>query len=163
MTRAFRICMTRHLSTALTGEGAGRYGGRWNSPGNPVIYTSSSLSLATLEVLVHLEDPDQLAAGFSWIPLEIPDHLIESFPELPTGWAEDEPAAASQSIGDAWLKTARSAVLSVPSVVTPVELNYLINPAHKRFSEIVVGQPHSFRPDSRLLHSLPFPVRDSSS
>ena len=73
MISASRICKTRHLATALSGEGARLNGGRWNSPGLPAVYTSSSLSLATLEVLVHLEDPELLANLFSWFPLEIPD------------------------------------------------------------------------------------------
>ena len=67
MIRAFRLCKTKHLATAFTGEGARLNGGRWNSPGNSVVYTSASLSLATLEVLVHLEDPEPFTRLFSWV------------------------------------------------------------------------------------------------
>ena len=153
MIPAFRICKTRHLATALSGEGARTSGGRWNSPGLPVVYTSASLSLATLEVLVHLEDTGLLARLFSWIPLEIPDGLTEQLDpaSLSPGWLDGEPGAASRLAGDDWLQSARSAVLSVPSVVTPGEWNHLLNPRHPDFPKIRSGDPQPFRPDPRLL------------
>ena len=51
---AWRIVQAHVADRAFTGEGARRYGGRWNSKGFAVIYTSSSISLAILEVLVHI-------------------------------------------------------------------------------------------------------------
>ena len=153
MISAFRICKTRHLATALSGEGARLGGGRWNSPGLPVVYTSSSLSLATLEVLVHLEDPELLANLFSWIPLEIPDDLVEWLDPatLPPAWLNDEPGPASRSAGDGWLKSRGCAALAVPSVVTPGEWNFLLNPAHPDFPKFLPGPASSFRPDPRLI------------
>ena len=152
MIRAFRLCKTRHAATAFTGEGARLYGGRWNSPGKPMVYTSSSLSLATLEVLVHLEDPEIFGKLFSWTSLEIPPAVMEALtPEsLPDGW-NDDTSRLSRAIGDAWLASTRSAVLAVPSAVTPGEWNYLLNPAHPDFTKIVIGPSQAFRPDPRLL------------
>ncbi|HEY1120069.1 MAG TPA: RES family NAD+ phosphorylase [Haloferula sp.] len=152
MIRAFRLCKTKHAATAFTGEGARIAGGRWNSPGVAVVYASSSLSLATLEVLVHIEDPEAFARLFSWFAVEIPDELIEVLEEskLPPGWCADETTAATQVIGDAWIRSQRSAVLAVPSVVTPGEKNYLLDPAHPRFSAIRIAAPQPFRPDPRL-------------
>lgn len=152
MIPAFRLCKTKHLATAFTGEGARIAGGRWNSPGVAVVYASSSLSLATLEVLVHLDDPEAFARMFSWFALEIPDGLIEVLDEskLPPGWCADETIAATQVIGDAWVRSQRTAVLAVPSVVTPGERNYLLNPAHSRISEIRIASSQPFRPDPRL-------------
>lgn len=153
MIPAYRLCKTRHLGTAFSGEGARLNGGRWNSPGLAVVYAASSLSLATLEVLVHLEDPEALARMFSWVPVEIPEDCVEylDVAKLAAGWNADEAGIISRSAGDAWLRAARSAVLAVPSVVTPVEWNFLLNPAHPRFSDIRIGQPVSFKPDPRLL------------
>lgn len=153
MISAFRICKTRHLTTALVGEGARLNGGRWNSPGLPVVYASSSLSLATLEVLVHLEDPELLAHLFSWVPLEIPDTTVEWLDPsaLPHGWLDDEPGPAPRAAGDAWLRSRRSAVLGVPSVVTPGEWNYLLNPQSPDFPKILPGLAKPFRPDPRLI------------
>jgi RES domain-containing protein len=152
MIPAFRLCKTRHAATAFTGEGARIAGGRWNSPGVAVVYASSSLSLATLEVLVHLDDPEAFARLFAWFAMEIPDELIEVLEEskLPPGWCADETTSATQVLGDAWIRSQRSAVLAVPSVVTPGERNYLLNPAHPRFSEIRIAAPQPFRPDPRL-------------
>ncbi|HUJ49175.1 MAG TPA: RES domain-containing protein, partial [Bryobacteraceae bacterium] len=47
--KAARIC--KRAFSELSGEGARIYGGRWNSPGAPAIYLSSTQ--AFLEVLVH--------------------------------------------------------------------------------------------------------------
>jgi RES domain-containing protein len=153
MIRAFHLCKTRHMPGAFTGEGARLNGGRWNSPGNAVVYISSSLSLATLEVLVHLEDPEVFGNLFSWASLEIPPELLETLkPEtLPAGWNDDESSRISRAIGDAWLASVRSTALAVPSVVTPGEWNYLLNPAHPDFPRILIGTPQAFRPDPRLL------------
>ncbi|MEO7100712.1 MAG: RES family NAD+ phosphorylase [Luteolibacter sp.] len=152
MIRAFRLCKTKHLASAFTGEGARLFGGRWNSPGLAVVYTSSSLSLATLEILVHLEDPEAFTRLFSWAPLQIPDDLLETLDEtkLPRGWCADETNSTSRSVGDTWLRSTRTAVLAVPSVVTPGERNYLLNPEHPRFSEIQIGVAKPFQRDLRL-------------
>lgn len=153
MIRAFRLCKTRHLASAFTGEGARLNGGRWNSPGLAVVYTSSSLSLATLEVLVHLEDPAAFERVFSWTTVEIPEDTIETLDAsgLTAGWNDDESQVISRVVGDDWLRSARSAALAVPSVVTVGEWNYLLNPAHPRLAEIRIGPFHPFRPDPRLV------------
>ena len=153
MIAAFRLCKTKHLSSAFNGEGASLNGGRWNSTGFAVVYTSSSLSLATLEVLVHLEDPVAFANLFSWIPIEIPEALVEHIDPatLPDGWNHDEINISTRSIGDTWLRSMRSAVLAVPSVITPGEWNYLLNPGHPGFSKIRVGVACEFRMNRRLL------------
>jgi len=153
MIRAFRLCKTKFLAAAFSGEGARLNGGRWNSPGLAVVYTSSSLSLATLEVLVHLEDPEAFARLFSWISLEIPEGCIESVNPntLAPSWRDDETNSASQAVGNAWLRSMRSAALEVPSVVTPGEWNYLLNPAHPRYSEIRIEEARRFQPDPRLI------------
>ena len=153
MIRAFRLCKTCYLATAFSGEGARLSGGRWNMPGQAMVYTSSSLSLATLEVMVHLEDPDAFVRLFSWIPLEIPGDCVERVnpDQLAPGWLSDETNSSSQTVGDKWLRSMRTVVLEVPSVVTPGEWNYLLNPAHPRFSEILIGEARRFQPDPRLV------------
>jgi len=52
----YRVC--RASFKALDSEGARLNGGRWNSPGQPAVYTSSTLALAALEYLVHIEPAD---------------------------------------------------------------------------------------------------------
>ncbi len=152
MIRAFRLCKTKYAATAFSGEGARLAGGRWNSPGMPAVYTSSTLSLATLEVLVHLEDTEVFYNSFSWIPVGIPDDAVEvlDMSKLSVRWLSDEAGAASRASGDAWLRSNRTPALAVPSVVTPGEINYLLNPRQSRFAEIEIGQARAFEPDARI-------------
>lgn len=154
MIPAFRLCKTKFVGTAFSGEGARLNGGRWNSPGVSMVYASSSLSLATLEVLVHLENPEAFARLFSWVEVGIPEGSIGLMEEngLPKGWCDAETNISSRSSGDAWVRSQRSAVLAVPSVVTPGEWNYLLNPTHPGFSKIKIGPVKAFQPDPRLFH-----------
>lgn len=149
--RAWRIVKAKYAASAFTGEGAAKVGGRWNSRGNPVVDTSGSLSLAALELLVHLNPP----VHFRWvsIPCEFDSKWVESLPleTLPKGWRRHPAPRAARTIGDAWLAESRSVVLAVPSVIVPGEWNYLLNPAHPDFRRIDRGDPESFALDPRLL------------
>ena len=149
--QAWRIVKEKQSSTALDGEGARLYGGRWNSPGTRVVYTSAALSLAVLESLVHLNQPVKFR--YVAIPLEFDGAWVENIAVavLPAGWTEEPPPPSTQRIGDAWVKEARSAVLEVPSVVIRSERNYLLNPAHPDFRRIRVGRAVPFAFDPRLL------------
>ena len=70
---------------------------------------------------------------------------------LPAGWRAEMPARAAREVGDAWAREKRSAILAVPSVLIPEELNFLLNPAHPEFKRIRVGKPVPFTFDSRLV------------
>jgi RES domain-containing protein len=150
MREAWRIVKERHAATAFTGEGAAKTGGRWNSRGVAVVYTSSTKSLATLESLVHLNPP--VTFKYVAFPIQFDDALVEIFPDknLPADWRNEPPPPATKAIGDDWVKTARSALLALPSVITG-ETNYLINPAHSGFGKIKIGKPEPFTFNPRLL------------
>jgi RES domain-containing protein len=150
MPDAWRIVKKNHAITAFSGEGAAKFGGRWNSRGVAVVYASSTRSLATLESLVHLNPPVFLK--YVTIHLEFPDALLEIFPvkHLPADWQNEPPSHSTKVIGDTWVQEARSAVLALPSVITG-ETNYLINPAHPDFKKITIGKPEPFVFDPRLL------------
>jgi RES domain-containing protein len=150
MGEAWRIVKLKHAATAFDGEGARLNGGRWNSVGVRVVYASFAKSLAALETLVHLKLP--VSSKYIAIPLQFDDALVETLPPatLPGGWDAEPPSLASQQIGDAWAKTARSALLALPSIITG-ETNYLINPAHPDFAKIKIGKPEPFTFDPRLL------------
>jgi RES domain-containing protein len=152
MIAAWRICKSRYAAQAFDGEGARVYGGRWNSPGTRVAYASESVALATLEVLVGLQDTS-LLTSYSLIKVEFPEELMERLDRrrLPSDWSQHPPTPETQRIGDLWVAEARSAVLQVPSAVVEAEHNYLLNPAHQRFGRIVVHRPKPFRLDPRLL------------
>lgn len=149
---AWRIVKTKYLREAFDGEGARLYGGRWNSPGNRVIYTAEHASLAVLEVLVHLESSIPLTA-YSLVKVEFEESLIEELDveELPPDWRISPPPVDVQSIGDQWIDEVRSAVLKVPSAVLPIESVYLLNPRHPEFESVRISAAIPFSFDKRLL------------
>jgi RES domain-containing protein len=151
--RAWRICKERFASTAFDGEGASRDGGRWNSEGVRMVYVAGSAALATLEILVHVSEPDDLyRIPYVLIPVDFEPELVTESPDLPQGWYKDPPPVESAAIGDRWIATRESVLLKIPSAVIRSEFNYLINPLHPRFGELIIGPPEPFHFDSRLLN-----------
>lgn len=148
---AWRICKAKRAATALSGEGAARFPGRWNSARHPVVYLGQSRALAALELLVHVEDL-ALLGGVSWVavPVEFADDLVSAATRLPADWDAVPAPAGTRALGDRWLESGRSAVLRVPSVVVRGEFNYLLNPAHPDFARIKAGPPEVFKFDQRL-------------
>lgn len=151
MTRAWRIVREDHRSAAFDGEGARLFGGRWNSRGTRMVYTSITLSLAALETLVHLNPP--VAFKYVAIPIEFDEALVETVAamDLPADWNEEPPPPSTAEIGDRWVRESRSAVLKLPSVIISAELNYLLNPGHSDFKRIRIGKPMPFSFDPRLI------------
>ena len=149
---AWRICKRRHARSAFTGEGARRFGGRWNSPGTAMVYTSESQSLAALEMLVHLDSPDLLSA-YVLIPVEFDESRVTRVErlDLPRNWRSELPPSSVKAIGDEWISSGVSAVLQVPSVLLPAESNFLLNPRHEKFAEVKIGKAQSFQFDSRFI------------
>ncbi|MEX2542495.1 MAG: RES domain-containing protein [Trueperaceae bacterium] len=142
----------RWAQAAFTGEGARIAGGRWNSKGTSIVYLASSLALAALELLAHVDHQRALAEHVA-IPVDFDESLVEKlhdeslpidFPEVGTLWA-------TQQIGDAWARGQSSVMLRVPSAVVPVEFNYLYSPGHPQAEGVVIGSPIPFRFDRRLL------------
>ena len=152
MATGWRIVKSRYASTAFDGEGARLYGGRWNSPGTRMVYTSSTISLAVLEVLVHLQEASILSS-YSLISASFNDVFVEHVDRstLPDGWRTYPAPSELQRIGDEWVRSRSSAVLEVPSVIVERESNYLLNPTHPDFSSLVIGEPEPFTFDERLL------------
>ena len=153
--RCFRLVDEDFLEAAFSGEGARLYGGRWNSPGVAVVYTAQSLSLAQLELLVHLEAEAVLRGHWRYFAVDVAPRTImacESWIDLPPDWAAWPAPAATQAIGDRWIAASVSVALSVPSAVTPGEYNLLLNPAHPEYAAaVLVAAPEALRLDQRLI------------
>src|SRR5207244_10751624 len=79
IVRVARICRAKYPD--LDGKGAAIAGGRWNSIGTPIVYTSSCGALAVLEYRVHTKiDPGDLVL----YRIDIPEALtIEKAPWSP--------------------------------------------------------------------------------
>jgi RES domain-containing protein len=132
----------------LTGWGSRRAGGRWNSPGLPVVYASTSIAICLAEALVHLPGP--LPRNYHRFKISIPDDAFESFDltSLKSDWDQDQ--GYTRSIGDEWLREERSLALYVPCAVLPESLNVLINPLHLRMTEVKLVDQGLFTFDPRL-------------
>jgi RES domain-containing protein len=146
----WRICKQKRVPDALSGVGAEQHGGRWNHKGDRMVYTSTSLSLATLELFVHLQPnelPDDLCSVMAMIP-DVASSEELTIGDLPKNW-RDYPAPASlQDIGSKWLRELRSFILIVPSAVNLEEKNILLNPLHTEAATIsnIRSQPFHFDP-----------------
>lgn len=148
---AWRIVKRNYAKNAFHGEGARRFGGRWNSPGVPMVYTSQSQSLAALEILVNAQS-SELLRHYVVIEVVIDASLIIELDlsELPKNWRADPPPRKVRAIGDVWIAGATSVVMRVPSSVVPAESNFLLNPRHADFHKLHIGKPVAFRFDQRL-------------
>jgi RES domain-containing protein len=151
MITAWRIVKRKRARTAFSGDGARQYGGRWNSPGVPMVYTAASQSLAALEIVVHL-DSSELLHYYVVFKVGIEESLIKTVTSdrLPKNWRADPAPAKVRQIGNAWVKSGASAVLQVPSATLPAENNYLLNPLHPDFPKLMIGQPTAIEFDPRL-------------
>jgi len=155
--RLWRIERQLHADEALSGEGARRYGGRWNRPHAAIVYLSTSLALAAHEKFVHAAQVDRHIALVA-LCFEIQDEASISRPrELPADWRAASVSPSTQAWGSHWERTSRSALASVPSVLLPLDLwrhggehNVLLAP--HRLSSIklreVARLPFAFDPRS---------------
>jgi RES domain-containing protein len=149
----FRIGDERH--PIWDGTGAALIGGRWNSPGKPVIYGSLSYSCAMLEILAHA-NIGRIPATHRFVVVEAPDGVsVESCDEhtLPSGW-DSENSAPARAFGDQWLKEARSAILIVPSVLARLDQNALVNPLHPDAKQLIATAPEQVIWDKRLFEKI---------
>jgi RES domain-containing protein len=148
----YRICKAKYGKTAYSGEGGLKSAGRWHHKGRPIIYAASTLSLAAIELFVHLGRADSkiaLVKIAAQIPDSIPMEAIE--PEsLPKNWDASPPIDATLDLGTRWCANLHRAVLKVPSAVVPGEFNYLLNPRHPDFSQIKIFASEPFSLDSRM-------------
>jgi len=149
--RLWRICRRRYASQALSGEGARLYGGRWNSRGVRVIYTSNSLALAAVETFINLE-PNLRPADLVSIEGEVPESLeteTVDLNELPSHWYATRDESLCR-FGDDWIAAGRTVALLVPSAAIRGEWNVLLNPAHGEFSKVTFQEPRPFEFDVRM-------------
>lgn len=145
---AYRIVSSRH--PPFDGTGSYRWGSRWITPGCWVVHCAESYSLAVLENLVHWQSsalPPNLLSVEVEIPLSIEQEEI-SADELPPSWPQDY--ALTREVGDDWYRRRTTAVLRVPSVVSPFESNLLFNQRHTDFDRLIVGEPAPVNLDPRL-------------
>ena len=142
--RFWRLARQRYAT--LDGYGSHLYGGRWNHAGLAMVYCAEHLSLAVLEVLVHLEvDPEDFPVDYVKIPIDLPGSInLDRLERLP-GDLND-----TKELGSDWFRARRTLGLLVPSIVVPEERNLLLNPEHPEFQRLQVKDAQPFRFDIRL-------------
>lgn len=155
MVTAWRLVHEDFLPSAFSGEGARLAGGRWNSEGFAMVYTAESLSLALLEIIVHLEFKEALKR-YKAIPVSFRESAVEAVKPgaFPEGWNGVVPHPSTQLTGNHWLRNCSSPALRVPSAIVPVESNILLNPAHPDFQSLEIGAPIDLPLDPRVLDKL---------
>jgi RES domain-containing protein len=157
MLVAYRVVKIKRKDDAFSGEGARRAGGRWSSKGVQAVYAASTLSLAVLEILMHLEDAVMLDS-YGFFAIRFPESIVETIPvaAIPRNWSESPIPVETQRVGDAWIRRNSSAVLAIPSAAFQnipsglAETNYLLNPGHKDFGRIRIGAFRGLDLDPRL-------------
>jgi len=135
----------------LTGTGSEKAGGRWNSKGVAMVYTSGTRALCTAEVAVHIPlgiVPDD----YKLVTIEIPDDSITVIEEkdLPADWRSFPHSDSTQKAGDRFIRESIHLAMKVPSVVVQGEFNYLINPKHPDMKKTKILKTESFVFDERL-------------
>ena len=146
--------LTRRPHADLSGRGGELVDGRWHTRGRPLVYCAATAALAVLEVRVHLDLPlELLPDDYVMMRIAASDdldvHVLEA-DELPEGWRQSEEVC--RPFGDAWLRTASAALLSVPSAIVDVERNVLLNPKHTDAVRVHVQEVVPFACDQRLFH-----------
>ncbi len=147
----WRICRARFADETFSGLGARRFGGRWNSPGVPMVYASSSLALAAIELFVHLEpsqQPDDLVYIAAQLPKGEPEKRLE-LNQLPANWWTDD-LEPLRRLGDNWVREKTSLAIEVPSAAMRMEWNVLVNPLHAGIAKIKIETPQPFHFDARM-------------
>ena len=141
----------KYSATAFSGEGAFLTGGRWNSPGVRVVYTTSSIALAVLEVLAYRKAKKPLAPRHLFEVTLREDQVRWLRPEeLPEDWNSYPHPASTQVLGDVWVRAGETVGLAVPSVLAPPEVNVMLNCSHSDFALLEVIGPELFPVNPRL-------------
>ena len=147
----FRISLDKYSDTLAT-SGAPN---RWNMTGQSVLYTGSSRSLSTLELVVH-RAAIQPTKNYKVMVISVADEdqLVRQIPikALPANWRTMKAYSMLQKMGSDWYKKQESLLLKIPSAVIIQEYNYLINATHPDFDKKVrLVRTENYFWDERLL------------
>ena len=148
--RLWRIATETRKYTAvdLSGTGASIEPGRWNEPGEFVVYCAPTIAMAVIETAAHM-----VGVGFPQnrfiVGIEVPAHVWAAretlhVERLPAAWSAIPAGQTSVSIGSAWLSAASAPILVLPSAIVPEETIALINPKHALAARIKAVAVRSF-------------------
>ena len=147
----YRLAKSKYCRD-LSGKGAEKTGGRWNSKGVAMVYTSESRALCTAEIAVHIP-LGIIPKDFKLISVEIPDsiQIFElSVNDLPKDWNSIPHSGKTQKLGDKFVRENKYAVIKVPSAVAQGDFNYIINSNHEDAKKVKIIKLESFVFDQRM-------------
>lgn len=132
----YRLLRSKYAESAWNGDGAKLYGGRWHNVGRPAVYVATSISLALLEVLVHLVD-DRMLEDYTLLSIDIPEKHIDilNTDSLPPDWKDPAPHISTMEMGTEWFDGGQNTGLMIPSAIAPYENNVMLNPTVKAFEQ----------------------------
>jgi len=136
MMKVWRLTRPEHV--ALNGAGAAKLGGRYSSPGTPLVNFASDAGLAVLVALRYAQaTPETFDADFvlGWTTIS---QEAERVPHELT----DEGKVA---FVDAWAAERRSLIVAVQSAVLPEADIILMNPLHPDASDVAPLCTRPFR------------------
>ena len=129
---AWRLDPMNFAATWDSGEGAYRFGGRWNGVGVRAVYASLDPAAAILEVAVHKGFETLDVVPHTLTAFEILDpaqvHVVDRDAVANPNWlTPGVPSIGQQAFGDALL--ASHPFVVIPSAVSPHSWNLVFNPA----------------------------------
>jgi RES domain-containing protein len=134
----YRIVQTISRTKDLSGTGSHTYGGRWNSKGTYMLYTSETSSLAYLESLVHF-DPGNVPVNLFLMKIEVND-AAPIYTAVNKDYLKDWKAPGligNQLAGDKWMNEVKFLGIKIKSVVNELEHNLLLNPLFPDYHNLV--------------------------
>ena len=147
----YRVANAKYKDSTLSGIGAEKVGGRWNSVGTRAVYCSENISLALLEYYVHSDDISTLPKKILIAKIQFPDDLIiEELEEIPDTWKDYPYASETAYVFTEFVKDRNKFALKVPSTIVGLESNIILNPLYKEFGNVEVVEFLELPIDQRL-------------
>ena len=147
----YRVANVKYKDLTLSGIGAEKVGGRWNSVGTRAVYCSENISLALLEYYIHSSDISTLPEKIAIAKIHFPDDLIIEEPkEIPDTWKAYPYTSETTQIFTEFAKDRKNFALRVPSTIIGLESNIILNPLFKDFGKVEVAEFLELPIDKRL-------------
>lgn len=147
----YRVANVKYKDATLSGIGAEKVGGRWNSVGTRAVYCSENISLALLEYYVHSENIAYLPKNILIAKIQFPDEfVIEKLKELPERWNQYPYASKTTEVFTDLAKDRNRFALRVPSTIVGLESNIILNPLFKEFGKVEIVDFIELPIDERL-------------
>lgn len=147
----YRVTHSKYKDKVLSGIGAEKVGGRWNSVGTRAVYCSENISLALLEYYVHSENIAHLPKGILVAKIQFPDDfLVEDLVSLPERWNQYPYSSETTEVFTTLAMDSNRFALRVPSTIVGLEYNIILNPLYKDFGKVEVVDFIELPIDERL-------------